>query len=152
MWKIFTYDNEGRLTSESEVVGGGQGTYTWVNGVLDNYSSESASGNRSETYEYGADYVNVVSSTSSVGNPLRYSLAANGYPMSAVSTNATTGEVQQKYTYEYRDCRLQRRGATLSDGTVYSKGALTYEYDEVGHIVRRVAADGSYDEYDYSCW
>jgi YD repeat-containing protein len=152
-WLEFTYDSEGRITSGIDLVSGAQATYTWANGVLVSYSRvSSVLDDYAETYEYGVGYAMSQPTPTSSGSPVRYTLTANGYPLTVVLTNTTTGAVQQTSIYEYEGCRLQRRRAMRADGTALHSGDLTYEYDAAGHIVRRSSPNGSYDEYDYSCW
>jgi len=150
----YVYDSEGNVTSDTDLISGAQATYTWRDGVLVSYSSVSSSLSLdyAVTYDYGVGYASSQPSATSSGNAVRYTLTANGYPLTAVSTNMTTGAIQQTVTYLYDGCRLQGRRAIRADGTSLPSADLTYEYDAAGHMVRRISLDGSYDEYDYSCW
>jgi YD repeat-containing protein len=156
-WTTFVYDSQGEVTSGSDSVNSVLTKYTWANGALVSSSSVSSSAGTeskdyAETYEYGAGFVTATPTATSSGNPTRYTLAANGYPLTRVTTNAMTGSVQDTLTYEYDGCRLKHRRATNASGASIPSGDITYEYDDAGHVVQRVAADGTTEKYDYSCW
>lgn len=107
------------------------------------------SADETETLEYGTGYL--LETTTRTGSPaqqIRYALNARGYPVS-VSITAPNQEGRM-ISYEYENCRLNRRTTMSSTGTVIER--LNYSYDSQGRVATRLNTDGDGDTYDYSCW
>ena len=136
----YNYDTQGRLTSIDGAAGSSlSGVAVWNGDVLVSIGEDN--------YEWGSNYVK----NTFPGGTVRYELDAKGYPQSLTSTSLSSGETVSA-SFEYANCRLIKRTAENSDGTVNLDVEMTYEYDTAGRVASRLSGNGGGDYYDYSCW
>jgi len=112
-------------------------------------TGSTSSDGTSEAFEFGANYFldTFKSVDGSITTQYRYTLSSSGYPTTI--TIDATGNPTRFGSYTYSNCRLLERTVDLG---APAPEKLTYEYDDAGHLTKRVCDCGNAARYDYSCW
>jgi hypothetical protein len=134
----FQYRDNGQLDSLVNPAANDQTKYEYNgDGLIGTATRTQPSGTSVTTYLYGADSVTLTTVSGGATSTQTYKLDAKGYPTVVTLDPPQEGQ-PVRFVHEYDSCRIVRRAAYNSDGSVNDQLTADCDYEEsTGHMKGR---------------